>query len=1082
MKNMKSLTVLLAFLFLYISNAFTQPLDVDKFENMKARSIGPAGMSGRVTAIEAVVSNPKIIYVGTASGGVWKSMSGGTQWKPVFDDQDVINIGAMAITQNNPDVIWVGTGEGNPRNSLNLGEGIYKSLDGGKTWKLMGLGKTRNIHRIIIDPRNENIVYTGAIGNPWADSDRGVFKTTDGGKTWKRILYVDEKTGVADLVIDPANPNKLIAAMWEHRRKPWTFTSGGPGSGIFVTHDGGENWTKRTSDEGLPEGDLGRIGLAIAASNPNIVYALVEAKKNALYKSSDGGVKWEMINDKDEIGNRPFYYYDIYVDPMNENRLYTIYSRVGLSEDGGKSFRTIVRGIHSDHHAWWIHPEEPTYIIDGNDGGMAISRDHGETWYFIENLPVAQFYHIRVDNDLPYNVYGGLQDNGSWKGPGYMWSYGGIRNEYWQPVLGGDGFDVVPDPDDSRYGYAMSQGGYLTRFDTETGFTYSIKPTEPDLETKLRFNWNAALEQDPFDNSTIYYGSQFVHKSTDKGLTWEIISPDLTTNDPEKQKQDESGGLTLDVTGAENHTTIISLAVNPVEKGIIWAGTDDGNVQVTRDGGKTWINVASGLPGLPPGSWIPQIRASSYTAGEAWVVANNYRRGDFKPYAYYTSNFGNTWKGLLDENKVKGYALSIIQDPVEPKLVFLGTEHGLWVSIDKGITWVQWKHGFPPVSTMDLAIQEREADLVIGTFGRSIYVLDDIRPLREIASMGAGFDNIQFTAFDPPDGYITGYKRPPGVYSGGDAMFDGENRTGGGRLRYYLKPEEEKENGAENVISGKKKGPGSSSEEPGDMKGSDYKVKYDTVTVEIYDKKGEKIRTLKAKAESGVNPIVWAFYKKGIRYPGRYAFSGQRGRSPSDQEPRGFIALPGTYKVVMTCGDIKDSTSITTAYSPLMPVDLEGLKKQEVMFEKLNKKADLVNKALERLNDSKRLTEKVMAQVKDRDEDEIKELKKETKAIQDSIKALNEFIYGESSEKQGISDRSQLNVSSKLSQARSYIMSRLTGPTTTEERLLKECDIMVKVALEKVNTFYASQWPGYRDKVENTELIIFKDYKPLMLE
>jgi len=1085
MKNMKSLSALLAFLFLFVSNALPQPLDVEKLENMKARSIGPAGMSGRVTAIDVVVSNPSIIYIGTASGGFWKSTSGGTEWEPIFDEQDVINIGALTITQNNPDVIWVGTGEGNPRNSVNLGEGLYKSLDAGKTWKLMGLEKTRNIHRIIIDPRDENTVYVGAIGNPWADSDRGVFKTTDGGKIWKNILYVDKKTGVADMIMDPNNPNKLMVAMWEHRRLPWTFTSGGPGSGLHVSLDGGETWTKRSSDDGLPEGDLGRIGLAIAPSNSSTVYALVESKKNALYKSTDGGKKWSKINDKSEIGNRPFYYFDIFVDPLNENRVYSVCSRIGLSEDGGKSFRNIVRGIHVDHHAWWIHPEDPTFIIDGNDGGLAISRDHGVNWYFIENLPVAQFYHIRVDNDLPYHVYGGLQDNGSWKGPGYLWSYGGIRNEYWMPVSGGDGFDVVPDPDDTRFGYTMSQGGYLSRYDTETGFNYSIKPQAPDLKTKLRFHWNAAIEQDPYDNSTLYYGSQFVHKSTDKGLTWEIISPDLTTNDPEKQKQAESGGLTLDVTGAENHTTIIAIAVSPIEEGIIWAGTDDGNVQITKDGGKTWNNVGSNLPGLKAGSWIPQVKSSKYSAGEAWVIANDYRRGDFTPYAFYTQDFGATWKSLVDENKVKGYALSIIQDPVEPDLVFLGTENGLWVSVDKGTNWVQWKHGYPSVSTMDLAIQEREADLVMGTFGRSVYVLDDIRPLRKIAGEGSTTLNNKFMVFDPPIAYITGYKRAPGA-SGGDAIYNGENKSGGGRLRYYLKPEDDKEKdpAANEIKNGRKKG-SKSEEESGNIEKKEEKVKFDSIKVDIFNEEGEKIRTLKSKAETGINTVVWNYFKKGVRYPGRSAFGGQGGgrfSSGSGQEPRGFIALPGTYKVVMTCGNIKDSTSITTEYGPLMPVDLNGLKKQEVMFNELNEKAGLVYKALERLNESKKLTDKVMLQIKDRDEEEIKELKKDTKAIQDSIKALNEFIYGKTSEKQGISDRSEITVSGKLGQTRSYLLSRLTGPTATEEKLMDECDIMVKEAIDKVNAFYASQWTNYQEKIENTQLILFKEYKPLMLE
>ena len=404
-----------------------QPVPADLLKNMKARSIGPAGMSGRVTAIDAVYDEPEIIYAGTASGGLWKSTSGGINWEPVFDDQQVMSIGAVAIQQSNPDVVWAGTGEGNPRNSLNGGYGIYRSLDAGRSWQLMGLEETRHIHRIIVHPTDPQTVYVGAIGSPWGEHpERGVYKTIDGGKSWEKILFVDNKTGVADMVMDPSNPNKIFVAMWEHRRKPWTFNSGGPGSGLFMTLDGGESWKELTSDDGLPKGDLGRIGLAVSRSNPDRVYALIESKKNALYRSDDGGYTWRSINDKNEIGNRPFYYSEIYVDPSNENRIYSLFSRVNYSEDGGKSFTELMPAngatgaVHPDHHAWWIHPENPDFMIEGNDGGLNITRDRGKTWRFVENLPLAQFYHISVDNDYPYNVYGGMQDNGSWAGPAHI--------------------------------------------------------------------------------------------------------------------------------------------------------------------------------------------------------------------------------------------------------------------------------------------------------------------------------------------------------------------------------------------------------------------------------------------------------------------------------------------------------------------------------------------------------------------------------------------------------------------------------------------------------------------------------------
>ena len=644
--------ILLSFLFLS-ALVHSQQIDMNKLKGFKPRAIGPAGMSGRITAIDVINNHPNVIYVGAASGGVWRSENEGISWKPIFDKENIQAIGAITIQQSNPDVIWVGTGEGNPRNSLNGGYGIYKSIDGGKNWKLMGLEKTRNIHRIIIDKNNPNTVYVAAIGSPWGEHpERGVFKSTDGGKTWNKILFVNNKTGAADLVVDAANPNKLIVAMWEHRRKPYTFNSGGKGSGIYVTYDGGENWEKRTDKDGLPKGNLGRIGLAISKSNPKVVYALIEAKKNALYRSDDGGFKWKKINDKSSgrgtggIGNRPFYYSDIFVDPLNENRIYSVFTYVNFSIDGGKSFNQLMpaygsnSGVHPDHHAWWIHPTNPSFMIDGNDGGLNITKDKGKTWRFVENLPVGQFYHVNVDNDFPYNIYGGMQDNGSWAGPAFVLKSQGIRNSYWQELMFGDGFDVIPDPKDNRYGYAMSQQGYVGRYDRQTGLAKMIRPTHPDPDVKLRFNWNAAIAMDPFDQKTIYFGSQFVHKSTNQGYEWEIISPDLTTNDPEKQKQYESGGLTMDATGAENYCTILAISPSNLEKNVIWVGTDDGNIQITKNGGNSWTNITPKSKSFPKGGWIAQIKPSKVKKGEAYVIVNNYRNVDLKPYLFRTRNYG----------------------------------------------------------------------------------------------------------------------------------------------------------------------------------------------------------------------------------------------------------------------------------------------------------------------------------------------------------------------------------------------------------------------------------------------------------
>ena len=641
---------LLTFLLVFSATAMAQKLDMEAFKNMKPRNIGPAGMSGRVTAIDVVTDQPDVMYVGAASGGVWKSTSGGIDWEPIFNDQTTASIGAIAIQQSNPSVVWVGTGEGNPRNSLNGGDGVYRTLDGGKNWKKMGLEKTRHIHRIIVHPDDPNTVFVGAIGSPWGEhEERGVYKTTDGGKSWKKVLFTNIRSGVAELVMDPTNPNKLIAAMWEHKRDPWFFKSGGPGSGIYITYDGGETWEQRTDEDGLPKGELGRIGLAIAPSRPNVVYALIESKKNALYRSDDGGFKWNKINDNSDIGNRPFYYHEIYVDPINENRVYSIFTYVNVSVDGGKSFTQLMgaygvdNGVHPDHHAWYIHPTNPNFMMDGNDGGLNITRDRGETWRFVENLPVGQFYHVAVDNETPYNVYGGMQDNGSWAGPAYAWKAQGIRNHYWQEISFGDGFDVLPDPRDSRYGISTSQQGSASIYDRVTGYNESVRPTYPEGEVELRFNWNAAMSRDPQNPSTVYFGSQFVHRSMDSGQNWEIISPDLTTNDPEKQKQGDSGGLTMDATGAENYCTVIVIEPSPLNEDLLWVGTDDGNVQISKNGGDSWTNLSNNLPGLPKGTWITQIKASNKNQGEALLVANDYRRFNYMPYAYRTKDFGQTW-------------------------------------------------------------------------------------------------------------------------------------------------------------------------------------------------------------------------------------------------------------------------------------------------------------------------------------------------------------------------------------------------------------------------------------------------------
>ncbi|MEM8938890.1 MAG: hypothetical protein AAGC64_06050 [Bacteroidota bacterium] len=1060
-----------------------QKLDMEAFKNMKPRNIGPAGMSGRITAIDVVTDEPDVMYAGAASGGVWKSISGGIDWEPIFDDQTTASIGAIAIQQSNPSVVWVGTGEGNPRNSLNSGDGVYKTLNGGKTWKKMGLEKTRHIHRIVIDPTNPNTVYVGATGSPWGEhEERGVYKTTDGGITWERILFTNVRSGVAELIMDPANPNKLIAAMWEHKRDPWFFQSGGAGSGIYITFDGGETWEQRTDEDGLPEGDLGRIGLAIAPSRPNIIYALIESEKNALYKSMDGGFEWNKVNDGDDIGNRPFYYSEIYVDPVNENRVYSIFTYVNVSIDGGKSFSQLMpaygvdNGVHPDHHAWYIHPKDPNFIIDGNDGGLNITRDRGETWRFVENLPVGQFYHIAVDNELPYNVYGGMQDNGSWAGPAYVWKAQGIRNHYWQEISFGDGFDVLPDPRNSRHGISTAQQGYASIYDRVTGYNETVRPTYPEGDVELRFNWNVGMARDPQSPATVYFGSQFVHKSIDGGQNWEIISPDLTTNDEEKQKQGESGGLTMDATGAENYCTILVIEPSPLNADLLWVGTDDGNIHISQNGGQSWSNVSSRPPDLPAGTWITQIKASNKNEGEALLVANDYRRFNYVPYAYRTTDYGQTWERIVDDSDVVSYCLSIVEDPEESQLLFLGTDDGLYVSIDAGANWTKWNtDNFPTTNAYDLIIHPREHDLVIGTFGRAIWVLDDIRPLRELARNGTSALSKTLKVYDPPTAYAASNQQPKGSRFGGDALYNGENRPFGAMITYSInKPEEKKEDVNEASDEKQKKG---KKAEPEEEKKDDEeeKVSYDSLLLEVFNG-SELIRTIKFSApeENGIHRTFWYMEEKGVERISRK-------NRDKNKEPEGVTVLPGTYKVRFTYGDQMDSANVEVEYDPRIDLSDGAIQAQYTALKKLESKYSLAAKAVDRLKESMDVAKDIQTKLKKKDKEGYKEHIEMAKNTIDTLNRMLDVFLGEEDDRQGITRSQPNNVNNFYFSAYRYVANALHAPGDTENKLTRKFEDELVKAMEMINGYYKEDWPKFRETTENLDTSPFKDYEEITM-
>jgi photosystem II stability/assembly factor-like uncharacterized protein len=1034
--------------------ATTEKVDINKvFKNWKPRNIGPASMSGRVTTIDAEVANPNHIWIGAASGGVWKTYNGGVSWTPVFDDQPILNIGALAIQQSNPSVVWVGTGEGNPRNSISIGEGMYKTMDAGRTWKRMGLEQTRNIHRVIIDPSNPNTVYAGAIGNPYGQSkNRGVYKTTDGGETWNQILFTNDTSGPGDMIMDPSNPNKLFVAMWHHYRNPYHLESGGKGSGIYMTIDGGKNFVKLGKEHGLPDGDLGRVGITISRSNPNVVYALVESKKSGLYKSDDGGYSWKLVNgQKSIVDNRPFYFQDIIGDPLNENTLWYISQTVQKSIDGGKSFETIIpySGIHPDHHAFWIHPTDNKYIIDGNDGGIGITRDGGKTWMFDEKIPVGQFYHINVDNEIPYHVMGGMQDNGSWRGPAYTTVQGGIRNFDWDNLWGGDGFDVMPDPEDANWVYAMSQGGNVGRYNTVTGQSSFIKPPAPDAKTLLRFNWNASIAQDPFDKKTIYFGSQFLHKSTNKGAAWEIISPDLTTNDSAKIDQRDNGGLSIDITGAENHCTIICIAPSAVQKGLIYIGTDDGKVQMTTNGGATWTDVTANITGLPKGAWIPQIRTSATNPNEVFVVVNNYRQGDFAPYIFRSNDAGKTWTNMVDAKKVTGYALTVLQDPTEPNLIFVGTEQGMYVSIDNGINFQQWKNGYPSVSTYDFAIQEREADLAIATFGRSLWVLDDIRPLRKLAKAQTS----KFFVSVPPASINLSIKNSPYEWSTW-GMWDAPNKPTGMPITIYS---------------------------------------MDTVKkakVQIKDADDKVIRNLSFKLDSGFNRNYWGFEQKGKRAAGAPkngggGFGRRMAEEPTEAAPAeekeftGREVLPGTYKVVVTAGAWKDSAMVQVADDPRVPSKNEVVLAQDKLLDQLQVVADKYNAAQDQLDEAELTLTQLKAEWKDKKDKGVDSLNKAHKAIAEKVKSLKEMMVGKRQEKQGYGTVPTITPISIIRSAGMLIMGKNTLPGAQEERVIAEAKVAADKVATQVNAFFAKDWADFRKLVESTPIKKFKEVETI---
>ncbi len=870
------------------------------FKAMKWRQIGPF-RGGRVLAVEGIPGEPNIYYFGSVGGGVWKTTDGGSNWTPLFDKQAVSSIGAIAVAPSDHNVIYVGTGEACIRGNISYGNGMYRSMDGGKTWAHIGLDDTRHIGAVIVDPRDSNKVFVAALGHAFGqNSERGIFRTTDGGKTWEKVLYKDDKTGGIDIVFDPHNSNILFASLWEVQRGPYFLSSGGPGSGLYRSNDGGSNW-KRLEGGGLPKGLLGRIGISVSGGDSSRVYALIEnADEGGIYRSEDGGETWARVNDDDRYRQRAWYFSHIFADPVSPDTVYVLNTGLFRSIDGGKSF-TLLPAPHGDHHGLWIDPRNPKRIINSNDGGVTITADGGKTWTRQDNQPTAQFYHVIADNRFPYYVYGAQQDN-STVGIATYTDHGVIERQDWYDVGGGESGYIAPDPKDPNIVYAGSAGGYLTRWDKRTEQTQDINPWPFDYsghgaeDMKYRFQWTEPVLVSLHDHNVIYTAGDHVFKTTDQGMSWTPISDDLTRNDKARQKP-SGGPITKDNTGVEIYDTVFTLAESPLQKGVLWAGTDDGLIHVTRDEGKTWTNVTP-KKGLLEWSMISLIEASPHDAGTAYAAVERHKLDDFHPYIFKTTDFGQSWTTLINGIPDNAYVHAVREDPKDKELLYAGTESGIYVSFNGGGQWQPLQLNLPQTPIHDLIVHDD--DLVAATHGRSFWVLDDITPLRQLSPQVAASDLVLFqprpqVRLHWPEQYDA--RRPVG-----------QNPPAGAIIDYYLKakPAEKEE-----------------------------------VTLEVLDSQGKLVRRFsnrekkkfeqppewpdqikkedKIPAEAGMNRFAWDLrYDEPTQTPGAF-YEGN--------PPEGPMVLPGTYSVRMTYNGKSQTAPLEVRLDPRMKGSDEAVRK-----------------------------------------------------------------------------------------------------------------------------------------------------------
>jgi photosystem II stability/assembly factor-like uncharacterized protein len=941
-----------------------QPNPTDKLKSLELREIGPAVMGGRIDDFAVVESNPDIVFVGTASGGVWKTTNNGTTWTSVFDKEAVSTIGDIAVAPSDPSVVWVGTGEPNNRQSSSWGDGTYKSLDGGKTWQKMGLAATHHIGRIVIHPRNPDVVYVAALGHLWGpNAERGVYKTTDSGKTWSQVLKINDDTGVSDIAMDPQSPDILYAAAYERRRTPYGFNGGGPDSGIYKTTNGGATWKKLT--KGLPYengGETGRIGLDIYRKDPNIVYAIVQHEKGGTFRSDDKGETWKKMGDTNP---RPSYYSQIRIDPNNDLRIWELGAQMFYSEDGGKKFATDrVRGIHGDYHAMWIDPADSNHMIAGSDGGIHWSYDSGRTWDFINSIAIGQFYEIGLDNEKPYHVCGGLQDNGSWCGPSQSLTRDGITNEDWHLIHGGDGFYAAIDPVEPWIVYTESQDGYIDRRDLRTGQQRSITPEAKYGEAHYRFQWNSPVAVSAHNHTTIYYGGNHLFKSTDRGDTWVRLGGDLTTGLDRNKLQ--IFGKTPDKKtlsrhdGVQEYPSITTLGESPLTPNVLWVGTDDGNLQVTRDGGKTWKNVATRVSGVPKGTYISRVVASKAAEGAAFVTFDGHRNDDYGIHIFVTNDYGESWKAIRNGIPDSAGSVHVIREHARNQnLLFAGLEFGLWVSWDRGANWTALQNNFPTVPVDDIQIQARENDLVVATHGRSIWIFDDITPIEK---MDAGVLNSDLTFFPPHA--ATSFNIKMRRWSGGQKFFTAKNPPYGAILNYYLKeavaPEPPKAEQKTDKDDKEKAAPvRTEKEEKGKSTGEDKSKpaseakKEGKVKISVTDKDGKVLREFEGPGAAGVNRANWDLRYNAAADPTPEQLEAIN--AGYSEGPRGPKVEPGKYVIKIKAGAKEETQEVVVEDDPHIQISPEDRAARRAAIDQLyamEKGADKDRKAIQGLKDA----------------------------------------------------------------------------------------------------------------------------------